>query len=101
MADRRVNILSFVPFKQQHTVSNFVSIPLFFLQFAQLSLSDLKSILDMFLFFDLWMVLNPLYFFRIWDCLQHEEGVGVRTRPVTICIKTDTNLQCALNVAVS
>lgn len=55
----------------------------------------------MFLFFDLWMVLNPLYFFRIWDCLQHEEGVGVRTRPVTICIKTDTNLQCALNVAVS
>lgn len=40
-------------------------------------------------------------FCRTWDCLQDEEGVTVRTSPATTCIRTDTNLPCALNVAVS
>lgn len=57
--------------------------------------------MEILLCLDLWLILALLYSFRIWDCLQHEEGVGVRTRCVTICIRTDTNLQCALNVAVS
>lgn len=47
------------------------------------------------------LILAILYSLRIWDCLQRAEGVGVRICPVTICTRTDTNLQCALNVAVS
>lgn len=42
-----------------------------------------------------------LCYFRIWDCLQHVGGVGVRTRPVILCTRTGTNLQCALNVAAN
>ena len=53
------------------------------------------------LFLDLWVILALLPSLRTWDCPQHEAGVAVKTHPVTICIRTDTNLQCALNVAVS
>lgn len=50
---------------------------------------------------DLWLILPFYHSFRIWDCLQREEGAAVKIRPVTTCTKTDTNLPCALNVAVS
>lgn len=48
-----------------------------------------------------WVILALLFPFRTWDCPQQEAGVGVKTHPVTTCIRIGTNLQCALNVAVS
>lgn len=111
LADRRVNIVSVVPFKQ-HTVSSFVSILLFSVMFSLLYIfffyqitlnvpSKCKFVSEYPLFLDLLVILARLYSLRIWDCQQHEEGDGVRTRPVTICIRTDTNLHYVLNVAVS
>ncbi len=53
------------------------------------------------LFLEWRVILVLLYSCRIWDCPQHEEEAAVRTRPVTTCIIIDTNLLCALNVALS
>lgn len=87
--DTGVNVLSLVPFR--HTVSCFVSKPCaFYGKFV--SLWFLFCLCDRFFFFAC---------FRIWGYPQHEAEAAVRTRPVTTCIRTATNLLCVQNVAPS
>lgn len=64
-------------------------------------LSNCKWVSGGTLFPDIWIMYAVVYSPRTWDCPQHEAEVAARTHPVTICIRTDINLRCALNVAAS
>lgn len=75
--------------------------PCQYITFLCVFIWSLKLLPESLLFLDLCSVFHCGLFCRIWDCPQDEEEVAVRTNPATTCIRTDTNLQCVLSVAVS